>query len=401
MANTKISDLSAGAVVSATDLIPNVQAVGVGPVKTTAAQIKTFTSAAPTITGHPTIEGVTSTGATGTGKIVFDTTPTFATNMTAPLVIGGTGTTSTLTFRTTSGVGTTGSDIIFQSGNNGATELMRILNSGQMGLSTTPKAGVRLQVGSGEIIGFAGIQGYITANAYFSSTYKYIVNGEASYYRQNAGEHLWYTAVSGVADADITFGNAKMALDINGNLGIGELAPGTYGNLVASSGSTGGPLLTLRNTRTSVGAGESLGALNFYSSDSSTGGAGVRAFMKAVESGGFGLNYNLIFGTGASADATEQARIDSIGNFLLGTTSSPTTGTQCFTIETGTAPTASPADTVTLYSSDRSAGNTIPSIYCEGSGVTNAGITSTTVTHKIAVRVNGTIYYLLATTNAT
>jgi hypothetical protein len=29
--------------------------------------------ASPTITGHPTIEGVTSTGATGTGKFVFDT----------------------------------------------------------------------------------------------------------------------------------------------------------------------------------------------------------------------------------------------------------------------------------------------------------------------------------------
>ena len=36
-------------------------------------------SAAPTITGHPTIEGVTSTGATGTGKFVFDTSPTLVT----------------------------------------------------------------------------------------------------------------------------------------------------------------------------------------------------------------------------------------------------------------------------------------------------------------------------------
>ena len=36
-------------------------------------------SAAPTITGHPTIEGVTSTGATGTGKFVFDGTPTLVT----------------------------------------------------------------------------------------------------------------------------------------------------------------------------------------------------------------------------------------------------------------------------------------------------------------------------------
>ena len=33
---------------------------------------------APTISGHPTIEGVTSTGATGTGKFVFGTAPTIS-----------------------------------------------------------------------------------------------------------------------------------------------------------------------------------------------------------------------------------------------------------------------------------------------------------------------------------
>jgi hypothetical protein len=37
------------------------------------------TDAANTFTGHQTIEGVTSTGATGTGQFVFDTTPTLTT----------------------------------------------------------------------------------------------------------------------------------------------------------------------------------------------------------------------------------------------------------------------------------------------------------------------------------
>lgn len=37
------------------------------------------TDAAQTFTGHQTIEGVTSTGATGTGKFVFDTSPTIVT----------------------------------------------------------------------------------------------------------------------------------------------------------------------------------------------------------------------------------------------------------------------------------------------------------------------------------
>ena len=54
----------------------------------TAGQVYTFptttatiarTDAANTFTGHQTIEGVTSTGATGTGKFVFDNTPTLVT----------------------------------------------------------------------------------------------------------------------------------------------------------------------------------------------------------------------------------------------------------------------------------------------------------------------------------
>lgn len=66
-------------------------------------------------------------------------------SITDPLVIGGIGTTSTLSLRSTSGIGAAGADIIFQTGNNGATEVMRILNSGNVGIGTaTP--GYPLQV---------------------------------------------------------------------------------------------------------------------------------------------------------------------------------------------------------------------------------------------------------------
>lgn len=51
--------------------------------------------------------------------------------------VGGSGTTSTITYKPTSGVGTTGADHIFQVGNNGATEAMRILNNGNVGIGTT------------------------------------------------------------------------------------------------------------------------------------------------------------------------------------------------------------------------------------------------------------------------
>jgi hypothetical protein len=49
-------------------------------------------------------------------------------------IIGSTSTNSGLTYKTTSGVGTTGADHIFVGGNNGATEFMRILNDGNVGI---------------------------------------------------------------------------------------------------------------------------------------------------------------------------------------------------------------------------------------------------------------------------
>ena len=82
-----------------------------------------------------------ATGTTGTTStnLVFSTsptitTPTIATSATVPLVIGGTGTTSDLSLQTTSGVGATGADMHFLVGNNGATEAMTILNSGDIGV---------------------------------------------------------------------------------------------------------------------------------------------------------------------------------------------------------------------------------------------------------------------------
>lgn len=59
-------------------------------------------------------------------------------SVTSSLHIGGAGTTSTLTLRSTSGVGAAGADIIFQTGNNGATEAMRVLNSGNVGIGGSP-----------------------------------------------------------------------------------------------------------------------------------------------------------------------------------------------------------------------------------------------------------------------
>lgn len=97
MADTRISDLTAGAAVAGTDLLANVQAAGAGPVKTTAAQLKTFMSASPTLVTP--VLGVAS--ATSINKLAI-TAP--ATSATLAIADGKTLTISnTLTFQATDG----------------------------------------------------------------------------------------------------------------------------------------------------------------------------------------------------------------------------------------------------------------------------------------------------------
>src|SRR3990167_6028419 len=61
----------------------------------------------------------------------YSSSPTISTSITCPLFIGGTAVGSSLILRSTSGVGTTDS-IIFQVGNNGATEVLKLNNNGSV-----------------------------------------------------------------------------------------------------------------------------------------------------------------------------------------------------------------------------------------------------------------------------
>jgi hypothetical protein len=112
--------------------------------------------------------------------------------------------------------------------------------------------------------------------------------------------------------------------------------------------------------------------------------------------GAFQAGGKLELWSGGSTKAT----LDSSGNVGVGVSTFGTSAARVLSIATGTEPTTGPTGTVQWFTSTRSANNTIPAIFTEGSGVTNAAITNVTVTNKIALKVNGTIYYLLATTSA-
>lgn len=99
----------------------------------------------PSLTELTYVKGVTSAIQTQLGLKAPLASPTFTGTVIAPLILGGTSTTQDLSFQTTSGVGATGADMHFLVGNNGATEAMTILNSGNVGVgATTPST--RLQV---------------------------------------------------------------------------------------------------------------------------------------------------------------------------------------------------------------------------------------------------------------
>lgn len=107
-------------------------------------------SGAATFTAHGVLLGngssafaVTAVGATGTVLIgntgvdpSYSDAPTLTTSVTTPLHIGGTAIGSTLTLKSTTANGTTDA-IVFTVGNNGATEGMRVLNGGFVGIGTT------------------------------------------------------------------------------------------------------------------------------------------------------------------------------------------------------------------------------------------------------------------------
>ena len=106
--------------------------------------------------------------------------------------------------------------------------------SGNLGLGVTPSAWsglVASQVGNGSLSsGTSGNNALIASNAYFTgSVWRYITNGNATYYTQFNGTHGWVTAASGTAGNLVNGTGAftqAMTLDASGRLGIGTISPG-------------------------------------------------------------------------------------------------------------------------------------------------------------------------------
>ena len=99
-----------------------------------------------------------------------------------------------------------------------------------------------------------------------------------------------------------------------GNVGIGTASPAVKLEIAAATGG----VMRLTSTDTTVQAGESIGKIEFKSSDASTGGDNVMGFINSVATN-VGTTYALSFGTGNGDAAVERMRVDNLGNVGIGT----------------------------------------------------------------------------------
>ena len=295
------------------------------------------------------------TDETGTGVLVFDTAPTFTTSITDPLVIGGTGTTSTLTLRSTSGVGAAGADIVFQVGNNGATEAMRILNSGNVGIGDASPAAL-LTVGSGDLfqVDSSG-RAFLPSGALGAGTLALSFTGDTNTGIYRGGADILRLA---------TAGSDRVSIDASGNVGIGTTSAGQHVHIFDSAGSATG----LRLENSSAGAYTQLELKNDAGNrfDFEIGGSTVADIP----------NMFAIWDNAASA---YRLAIATSGNIGIGTI---TPGTKLDVSGTGRfSSTLTASSGLTLTTGALSLTGTSGSIALTGFGTTS--ITSTTATGNI------------------
>jgi hypothetical protein len=320
-------------------------------------------------------------------------TPMIETSVTTPLIVGGTGTTSPLTLRSTSGVGATGADIIFQVGNNGATEAMRILNSGNVGIGTAASE-AKLDItananaiavrstgysvtGSGTtaLVDLAGTWNTVgTPTAILLNITDTASHGNSLLFDvQTGGTSRFRVKKNGEIslNAGSFFGTPGVSLPDGGVIGLagrasltfnsGGTSPRTAWTANASANTSASTTLATYTWTISPPSGSGSAAmihLNPTINGTSSGiayGLGIASVTNTLTGGTIKL---LSIGTTTTdlfTGYTELFGIGNTGNVGIGTTSpggSGTVGTAILSFANGTAPVGGVANQVSIYSAD-------------------------------------------------
>jgi hypothetical protein len=199
--------------------------------------------------------------------------------------------------------------------------------SGNLGVGVVPEAWsagfTALEVGGFSLLSTNSnfSSSYIQSNAYYDGAWKYKTTGLASQFVQTSGFSTWSHAVSGTADAALTW-IEDMRLDASGRALFGHSAA-IQGTKVEISAVTDGGALALFGR-----ASDNLSYIGFYQNGVATRTAMIQANSAA------GLQF--IGGSGG----TLQMTLDTSGNLLVGTS---TANSKIYSYQT-TAGTAIRAD---------------------------------------------------------
>lgn len=271
-------------------------------------------------------------------------TPTITTNATVPLVIGGTGTTSTLSLRSTSGAGTTGADIVFQTGTNGSTEAMRISNSGSSNFgkiwTAGPQATGNATLSRGDLVvfGTSSDGAALTWDVQTTAGNASVMARLRPRWRANLGYAL--DVFAGAWNNAYDPGSVVATFQSTGNVGIGTPSPtqmlhvsgqGLFSSSTADfdPGDGAGPA-----TRVGYNTAGDYG----YLVSNNTGVTPKRLLV-----GGYTVEFLV--------NGVERARFDGAGNLKIGGTAdrATTAGTNQVVIFNGTAPVGTLANGASFY----------------------------------------------------
>jgi hypothetical protein len=294
------------------------------------------------------------TDSTGTGVNVFDTAPTFTTSITSPKVIGGTGTGSTLTLQSTSGVGAT-DGIALLVGNNGATQALYVNKNGRVSLgfqNTSDGGAVQLDIvnnggggqmrfrydtsGSGILINQASSGGNASINLQANARLTFATNNTDRLYMQAGG---------GVSIGTATDPGTGGLL-ATGMFGIGSTnAPSHFVDIAAGT-TTVAPMRMASGTNlTSAAAGvHEFDGVQFYKTIDTTSGRGavpVEQYFHLTADGSTISTIANFFGSTSNISLVASAYYEiEIEVFFLNTTA----GTVTWTLTNSAAPTSQNID---------------------------------------------------------